>query len=83
MRWVVYILRCGDGSLYTGVTTDLQARMRMHRSGKGSAYVRQRRVGRIVHTERYRTRSRAQQREWEIKHWTRQVKLAFLAKPHA
>ncbi|MBQ3214944.1 MAG: GIY-YIG nuclease family protein, partial [Oscillospiraceae bacterium] len=38
--WKLYILRCGDGSLYTGITTDVQARLAVHRSGKGAKYTR-------------------------------------------
>jgi putative endonuclease len=41
-RWCVYALECGDGSLYVGVTDDLQSRLKSHRSGKGSKYVRSR-----------------------------------------
>jgi putative endonuclease len=40
VRWCVYLLRCGDGSLYAGITNDLQKRLQAHRSGKGARYTR-------------------------------------------
>jgi len=76
--WYVYILKCRDQSLYTGVTVDIARRLKVHNSGKGSKAVRSRRPARLVYQEQYRTRSRAQKREAEIKSWTRARKLALV-----
>ena len=50
-NWYVYILRCGDGTLYTGITTDVQRRLQMHRSGKGAKYTRCRQPLELVYTQ--------------------------------
>ncbi len=67
--WFVYLLRCSDGSLYAGVTTDPLRRLREHNSGKGSAYTRARRPVLLVFQERHPSRSSALRREAEIKRW--------------
>ena len=77
--YYVYILKCSDSSLYTGVTTDLKRRITMHRAGTGAKYTRSRGVHSVVYSERKRSRSNAQKREAEIKGWTRAQKLAFIA----
>ena len=74
----VYILRCGDGSLYTGITDDVQRRLEMHRSGKGAKYTRGRSPLELVHEEEWETKSQALHREAEIKSMTRQQKLGLL-----
>jgi putative endonuclease len=76
--WCVYILRCGDGSLYTGATNDLPARLAVHRAGRGGAYTRSRLPVRVVYAERTRGRSAALRREWELKQLSRPEKLALL-----
>ncbi len=63
----VYILRCRDGSLYTGMTNDLEKRMEAHSRGKGSRYVRSRLPFKLVHSESFETKSQAMMRENEIK----------------
>ena len=78
--YTVYILLCGDGSLYTGVTTDIDRRFEEHQEGIGSRYTRARGVKKLLYTERKRGRSRAQQREAEIKKMSREEKLALIAK---
>ena len=78
MVYFIYILRCRDGSLYTGVTSDLEKRMEQHARGKGSRYVASRLPFSIVHAEETRTRSDALKRESEIKAFTRQEKLALV-----
>lgn len=78
--WYLYILKCSDGSLYTGVTTDVARRFKEHRDGKGSKALRARRVTEIVYEEKFPTRSQAQVREAQIKRWTRQKKLALIVK---
>lgn len=70
----VYVLRCGDDSLYTGYTTDVERRVDEHRAGEGAKYTRGRRPISLVHVERYDSRSSAQQREWEIKQLDRAAK---------
>ena len=79
-QWKVYILRCGDGSLYTGVTTDVTARLEMHRSGRGAKYTRSRLPLELVYTEDCPNKVTAFQREWQIKHLTREEKLKLLVK---
>ena len=67
MRWVVYILECGDNSLYTGITTDLSARFAAHRAGTGAKYTRGRGPLNLVFQEPAPDRSAATRRESEIK----------------
>ena len=67
MRWVVYILECGDNSLYTGITTDLLARLAAHRAGTGAKYTRGRGPLNLVFQEPAPDRSAATRRESEIK----------------
>ena len=78
MPWYVYMAQCKDGSLYTGVTTDLQQRFRDHNAGRGSVYVRSRGGASLAYTERCATRSAAQRREMHIKSFTRQEKFALM-----
>ena len=77
--WYVYILRCGDGSLYTGIATDVDRRFEVHRSGKGAKYTRGRGVVEIVYRERCGGRSEASKREWQVKQLTREEKLRLIA----
>ena len=76
--YFVYILKCKDGSLYTGITTDLARRLAQHVSGKGAKYTRGKKVGKIVYSERKKNRSTASKREAEIKSWTRAEKLVLI-----
>ena len=78
MRAYVYILRCGDGTLYTGYTTDLNARIRKHGEGKGAKYTRSRLPVELVYFEEYATQSEARSREGKIKQLTRAEKLALI-----
>lgn len=68
------MLRCADGSLYTGIARDVTKRLLVHMSGKGSAYVRARLPATIVHTELYPNRSAATKREIAIKKLSKQQK---------
>lgn len=79
MRYFVYLLECKDGSLYTGVTTDVARRLVEHTEGKGGRYTRAKGVKKIVYTEEQPSRSAAQKREAEIKSWSREKKLALIA----
>lgn len=72
--WCVYILRCSDGSLYTGVTTDFKRRLREHRSGNGSKYVRSRLPVDPEYIEIGHDRSSALSREHEIKSMSKDAK---------
>lgn len=76
--WHIYILLCADGSLYTGSTNNLEKRLETHRSGKGGKYTRSHKPLRIIHFEKYGTKSEALKREMEIKSWTRSKKIADL-----
>ena len=75
MAYFVYILHCADGTLYTGWTTDIEARAHAHNSGKGAKYTRARRPVEVLYTETAADRSAAQRRELEIKRLTRAKKL--------
>ena len=73
--WYLYILRCRDGSLYTGITTDVEKRLEAHQSGKGAKYTRGRGPLELVYTEECVTHSQALKRELEIKAMPREKKL--------
>lgn len=77
MPYIVYILECGDGSLYTGITTDVERRFIEHKSGIGSSFTRAKKAKRIVYTEQYPDRSSALVREAAIKRLPREKKLAL------
>lgn len=72
--WKLYILRCGDGSLYTGITVDVEKRLAAHRSGKGAKYTRGRGPLELVYSEDCGSHSDALRRELEIKRLTREEK---------
>jgi putative endonuclease len=76
--WCVYLLRCGDGTLYTGITNDLTRRLAAHARGRGARYTRGRGPLRLVHSEPAGTRSAALRREHELKRLRRPAKLALL-----
>jgi len=79
-RWHVYILECADGTLYTGVATDVARRVREHNeSAKGARYTRARRPVRLVHAEAFATRSAACAREAAIKKLAREEKRRLVA----
>lgn len=79
MGWTVYILRCGDGSLYTGCTNDLSRRLETHRRGKGAKYTRSRLPVALVYREETADKSAALRREAAIKRLDRREKLALIA----
>ena len=78
MSWVVYILKCGDGSLYTGITNDLEKRVKAHDAGKGAKYTRGRGPFVLVYREELPDRGAASKREVEIKKLSRVEKLALM-----
>ena len=65
--WYLYVLRCGDGTLYTGITTDVQRRLATHRAGKGAKYTRGRGPLELVYQESCGTHSDALKRELAVK----------------
>jgi putative endonuclease len=77
--WWVYVLRCADRSLYTGVTTDLERRVREHDRGTASRYTRARLPVELVHVEHAASRSEALRREVRIKRLPRAGKLSLIA----
>ena len=80
MSWYVYILRCGDDTLYTGVTDDVEKRLVAHRTGKGAKYTRGRGPLELAYVEERADKSAALRREYEIKQMTRQKKLELVQK---
>jgi putative endonuclease len=77
-NYFVYILRCSDGSLYTGWTTDVAARVEQHSCKQGAKYTRSRLPIKLVHQERLQSQRRAMQREHEIKWLSRAEKLRLV-----
>ena len=75
--WWVYILRCGDGTFYTGVTTDVAARLETHRAGKGAKYTRSRGPLQLTYSEKCEDKTLAFQREYAIKQLKRSEKAAL------
>jgi putative endonuclease len=81
VKYHLYVLRCTDGTLYTGITTDLERRLAEHNgAGRGAKYTRARRPVEIVYSKRFRDRSRASSEEARIKALDRAAKLALIAK---
>ncbi len=70
-----YILRCADGTLYTGWTNDLERRLRAHNAGTASKYTRTRRPVELAYREEHGDKREAMRREWEIKQLSREEKL--------
>lgn len=77
-RWFLYLLECRDGSYYAGISTDVEARFRAHRAGKGARYTRAHPPLRILASRAYADRSAAARAEWQIKQLPRERKLAWL-----
>ena len=80
MENYTYILRCADGSLYTGWTNDLSRRVAAHQAGRGGKYTRARLPVELVYYEQFDTKSEAMRREWEIKQLSREEKLTLIKK---
>ncbi len=75
MQWVVYILKCNDESLYTGITNDLTARINAHENGQGAKYTKGRGPFTLLYTEDHENRSSASKRENAIKRLSRSEKI--------
>ena len=82
MKAYVYILRCGDGSLYTGWTNDLDRRLRAHQAGRGARYTRAHLPVELVYTEEFESKEEAMAREYAVKQLTREQKLRLIG-PYA
>ena len=76
--WYLYILECGDKSLYTGIAKNVAQRLKVHNSGRGSAYTRSHLPVKCLHKERHQTYSKVLKREAQIKSWSRKKKLALI-----
>ena len=81
--WKLYIIQCGDGTLYTGITVDVAHRFSMHQSGKGAKYTRGRGPLTLKYVENCGTHSVALQREVAVKRLTRQEKLELIEKQNS
>ena len=79
VNWQVYIILCSDGSLYTGITTNMERRLRQHAGGKGAKYFRGREPLKVMYIEGDHTRSSASKREAEIKAMNRAEKSLLVA----
>lgn len=73
-----YIVRCADGTLYTGWTNDLEKRMKAHNEGMGAKYTRSRRPVELVYSEEHETKEEAMSREYRIKRMSRQQKMELI-----
>lgn len=69
-----YILKCRDGSLYTGWTNDIEKRLKAHNEGRGAKYTKGRTPVMLVHLEEFETKEEAMKREYAIKHMTKKEK---------
>lgn len=78
--WWVYLLRCADGSLYTGITRDVERRLKQHNAGTASRYTRSHRPVTLVHQEEHASRSLALMREAAIKALSRRQKQALIGR---
>lgn len=75
VNWVCYLLECADGTLYCGITNDLDRRLAAHNAGEGAKYTRSRRPLRLAYAETCVDRSAALRREYEVKRLSRKQKL--------
>lgn len=76
--WFVYVLLCSDGSLYTGITNDLERRFLDHKNGKGGRYTRSHKPVKIIYQEKFPLKSKALKKEAKIKSWGRDKKIRKL-----
>lgn len=76
--WYVYMLKCQDGAIYTGVTDDIGRRFKEHAQGKGGHYTNYNRPRQVVYKEPFENRLEAEQREQQIKRWSKAKKVALM-----
>lgn len=79
-KWFVYIIQCKNNSLYTGVTNDLEKRMKTHKSGRGSKYVKAKGFGKLLRFKECESKSSAQKAECKIKKLHKEEKLSWFNK---
>ena len=77
--WVLYILQCSDGTLYTGITNDLERRLSRHGEGRASRYTRSRLPVQLVYRESVKGRSQGLRREFSIKAMSRRQKKSLIS----
>lgn len=80
MSWYLYLLECEDGSIYTGITNDVEKRFAAHQAGKGARFTRARGARRILATRRFRDRAAAARAEYATKQLNREEKEALCAR---
>ncbi len=78
--WRLYIVKCADKTLYTGITNNLKQRIKAHNSGKGAKYTRGRRPVKLVYSKKVKTRGRALRDEYRVKKLKRSAKLSLIQK---
>ena len=76
--YFIYILQCRDGSLYTGITNNLEKRLKRHKAGSGARYTRSKGIKKLLYAEEVASRGLALVREAEIKKWNRKKKLNLI-----
>jgi putative endonuclease len=76
--WFVYIIQCGDNSLYTGISNNIERRIAKHNSGKGAKYTKGRGPFKLLYSESHPNKSQASKREAQIKNLSRQEKLELI-----
>ena len=76
--WYLYITQNANGAFYTGVTNNLEKRLKEHFEGKGGRYTRRNRPERLLYTEQFDSRDKAEEREAQIKRWSRAKKQALI-----
>jgi putative endonuclease len=77
-NWFVYLVECKDGTLYCGITTDIERRISAHNAGKGAKYTRGNGPVKLIYQEEYQSHTEAAQREFEIKGYGREKKLNLI-----
>ena len=82
-EWWLYILQCGDGTLYVGISTNVEHRLNKHQTGQGAKYTRGRGELKLLHQEKVGTKSDATKREITIKRMSRQEKLDYIIQPNS
>ena len=78
MSWFVYLLQCGDGRLYVGVTDDIGRRLAEHQQGRGGRFTKGVQPVELLYREVFSTQQEARSRERQLKGWTREKKLALI-----
>ena len=79
-KWFLYILRCADDTLYTGITDDIPRRMAQHNAGKGAKYTRGRGPVELLYQEEFMNRGEASKREYQVHQMSRREKLELISR---